>query len=97
MRLSIPLTTADFFFAIAPPLWSATLWGMAARHLSDKTTMPTEVRSEEMFISTEGKGEHVSILESILLWTTDNRILLLRHTGYSNGEVIFKGRGCSGR
>ncbi len=88
MRLSILIMTAYYSFAIAPPLWSATLWDMAVRHLSDKTTVPSEVRTEERFIITEGKGEYISILESTLFRTTDNKFLLLPHTGYANGEAI---------
>lgn len=90
MRLSILLTTAYFFFAIATPLWSAPLWDMAVRHLSDKTAVPAQVRTEERFISTEGKVEHISILESTLFRTTDNTFLLRPHTGYANGEAISK-------
>lgn len=90
MRLSILLVIAYYCCASAPSVWSAPLWDMAVRHLSDKTIVPSEVRSEERFISTEGKGEHVSILESTLFRMPDNRFLLLPHTGYANGEAIPK-------
>ena len=90
MRISIIFIHSLFFFVFPPLLWSATPLDRAIEHFSSTTTLPVNVEIEEQFISTQGKVEHNSTLEATLFRTADNKILLVPHTGYANGEEIPK-------
>ena len=88
MRAPIPLTVAVFFFAIATPLWSDTLWNKATGHFSRQRHLPMNVIIEEKFVSSQGHVEHASTLEATLSRNPDNSILFVPHSGYANGEEI---------
>lgn len=90
MRGQILLITTVFFFALAPPLWSDTLWNKAVRHLSTIKSLPVNVMIEEQFVSTGGKVKNQTTIDATLFRTRDETILFVPHTGYTNGEEIPK-------